>query len=537
MNIGLIKEVIMVTRHWFYVCALVVIGLIIGLSFLWLPVLWFLILFAPLILLGLFDITQTTRNILRNYPVWGHWRYVMLMIRPMIRAYFVESNQEGRPFSREDRFLVYERAGQTLDTLPFGTQRDVHAVGFEWMMHSLHPKTVNPEASRITIGGDACKQPYSASRLNISAMSFGALSKRAIRALNRGAKQGNFYHNTGEGGLSQYHLREGGDVVWQIGTANFGARKKDGTLDDEMFKDKASHEQVKMIEIKLSQGAKPSHGGILPAAKITKEIAHIRGVEMGEDCVSPPVNPEFNSPRGLMNFVQRLRELSGGKPVGFKLCIGHWTEFMGICKAMLETDIYPDFITVDGAEGGTGAAPLEFSNFLGTPLNEGIIFVNNCLVGINKRDKIRVIASGKVITGFDLAVKLALGADLCNSARGMMFALGCVQSVRCNTNTCPTGIATQDPYRAYAINVKEKAPRVHHFHDATVESFLDMLGAAGLECPDDLLPSHIYRRVNEAEVRHYDEIYTYLEPGQLISGKNLSPHFQAAWQNADVDTF
>ncbi len=527
-----------VIRYWFYlavILSLAIIGVIYYLV--WPPVLWFLFLVVPLALVGLYDILQTHRNILRNYPVWGHWRYILLYIRPMIQSYFVETNLSGRPFSREQHTLVLERATQVLDTLPFGTQREVTAVGYEWMSHSLNPKKANPKSARILIGGDQCQQPYLASRLNVSAMSYGALSKNAIRALNRGAKQGGFYHNTGEGGLSHYHLREGGDLVWQIGTANFGCRKENGDFDPALFKEKSRLTQVKMIEIKLSQGAKPSHGGILPAAKISHEIAKIRGVKMGEDCLSPPVNPAFSTPVELMQFVAQLRELSGGKPVGFKLCIGRHYEFMAICKAMLKTGILPDFITVDGAEGGTGAAPIEFSNRLGTPLNEGIIFVHNCLVGTNLRDKIRIIASGKVITGFDMVVKLALGADLCNCARGMLFSIGCVQSLRCNTNMCPTGVATQDPARAFAVNVKEKAPRVHHFHDATIESFLEVLGAAGMEDPEQLGPQTIFRRISEAEAKHYDEIYRFLSPGQLLEQQDLPESYVKSWERANPDSY
>jgi glutamate synthase domain-containing protein 2 len=527
----------MVLRLWFYVCSIIMLVLV-GLIYLaWPPILWALIIVIPLILLGLYDVLQPRFNLLRNYPIWGYWRYLSLSIRPMLQQYFIATNQSGRPFNRESRELVYERALQTLDTLPFGTQCDVRSVGYEWMSHSLKPQKVKEETSRILIGGANCKQPYLASRLNISAMSFGALSKRAIRALNRGAKMGNFYHNTGEGGLSEYHLAEGGDIVWQIGTANFGTRKKNGDFDPALFQIKSQHEHVKMIEIKLSQGAKPSHGGILPEAKITEEIAKIRGIEMGEDCISPPTNPAFSTPRELVHFIAQLRELSGGKPVGFKLCIGHRSEFLSICKAMLETGIYPDFITVDGSEGGTGAAPIEFSNYLGTPLNEGIIFVHNALTGLNIRDKIRIIASGKVITGFDMAVKIALGADICNSARGMMFALGCVQSLRCNKNTCPTGIATQDPRRVYALNVQNKAPRVHHFHDATIKSFLEVLGAAGLASPEALKPHHIFRRINESEALHYDEIYLFLKPGQLLQTKDLPETFQVDWPKASADQF
>src|SRR3990167_2797761 len=526
-----------VVRYWFYVCAVLSLLIIGFVAHFWPPIIWFLIIVLPLIALGLYDIFQTHHNILRNYPVWGHWRFLSLSIRPMIQRYFIEDNLNGKPFNHEQFQLVIERATKTLDTLPFGTQYDVRAVGYEWLTHSLNPKVVDKDSMRILIGNEQCKKPYLASRLNISAMSYGAISKNAVRALNRGAKIGGFYQNTGEGGLSQYHLSEGGDLVWQLGTACFGCRTEDGQFDPNLFREKAQLEQIKMIEVKLSQGAKPSHGGILPAAKITPEIAKIRGIPMGKDCISPPTNPAFSTPIGLMKYIEQLKALSGGKPIGFKLCIGQPKEFMGICKAMLETGILPDFITVDGAEGGTGAAPVEFSDYIGTPLNEGIILVHNCLKGINVRDKVRIIASCKIITGFDMAVKIALGADLCHSARGMMFAVGCIQSLRCNQNTCPTGVATQDKTRMYALNVSEKAPRVHHFHDATVHSLLEVIGAAGLTSPDELEPKHIYRRINEAEVKHYNEIYPFLEAGQLLIGEDLPSAYQSEWAVASAEAF
>lgn len=527
----------MVFRYWFYIYTVLALAFVALLYTITIEALWLLVIIIPLLLVGLYDILQRSRNILRNYPLWGHWRYILLSIRPMIQQYFIATNLSERPFNMENRELVKERATQTLDSLPFGTQRDVRSLNYEWMNHSIAPKKPDEETARITIGNEQCSQPYSASRLNISAMSYGALSSHAIRALNRGAKEGQFYHNTGEGGLSHYHLREGGDIVWQIGTGCFGCRASDGGFDPKQFEEKAQLDAVKMIEIKISQGAKPSHGGILPADKITPEIAKIRGIPMGEDCLSPPHHPGFSTPRELLHFVKQLRELSGGKPTGFKLCIGQPSEFMGICKAMLATGIYPDFITVDGSEGGTGAAPVEFSNYLGTPLNDAIILVRNCLVGIGAKDKIKIISSGKIITGFDINLKLALGADLCNSARGMMFALGCVQSLRCNKNTCPTGVATQDPGRIYSLNIDDKAPRVQHFHKATIDSFLEVLGAAGLRRAEDLQPRHVYRRISPHEAKHYDEIYTFLNPGQLANEDNLPTQYSQEWQLAEVDRF
>lgn len=527
----------MLVRHRFYIVTTLGLLLTAGIAMVWRPILWALIPEGLLILLGIYDILQPHRNILRNYPIWGHFRYLSLKIRPMIQQYFIADDLSEKPFSREQRQLVYERATRTLDTLPFGTRRDVSAVGYEWMVHSLAPQQPSEEGSRIVVGGPLCLQAYSASRLNISALSFGAISKNAILALNRGAKMGGFYHNTGEGGLSQYHLREGGDVVWQIGTAYFGCRDAAGKFDPAEFQKKAAYPQVKMIELKLSQGAKPAHGGILPGVKITPEIAEIRNIPMGQDCISPPAHSTFSTPEGLCHFIAELRQLAAGKPIGFKLCLGNPWEFMGICKAFVKTGIYPDFITVDGAEGGTGAAPLEFANRIGVPLEEGLIFIHNCLVGVDLRQHIRLICSGKIITGFDMASKIALGADICNSARGMMFALGCVQSLRCNTNECPTGVATQDPGRTYALKVSEKAPRVHAFHEATVKSFLEVIGACGIFSPSQLTPQHVCRRLAEANIKPYSAIYHYLEPGQLLRDEALPGPYQPWWQRASAERF
>ncbi len=491
-----------------------------------------------LIGVGIYDIFQKRYNILRIYPIIGHLRYILLAIRPQIRAYFIESDQDGRPFSREDRFSVYSRAEKANDTVPFGTQRDVNKPGFSSIHHSLRPVVTSETESRIIVGNEQCKKPYSASRINISAMSFGAISKNAVRALNRGAKIGRFAHNTGEGGLSSYHLIEGGDIIWQIGTGYFGCRTKDGNFDANQFKNKSKNKAVKMIEIKLSQGAKPSHGGILPAEKVTKEIAEIRGIPMGKDCVSPPAHTAFSTPKGLLQFVKEVRDLSGGKPTGFKLCIGDKCEFMAIVKAMLETQIYPDFITVDGAEGGTGAAPMEFADFIGLPLNEGLPFVHSVLKGAGLRKHIRIIASGKIISGFDIITKLALGADMCNSARGMMFSLGCVQSRRCHLNTCPTGVATQKPSRMYALDVDNKAPRVANFHDAIIKAMLDILGASGLTKIKDLKPWHVYYRTGVAEVQTYSELYTFMKEGQLLGDdKDIPDEFKTIWKKSSANCF
>lgn len=522
-------------KKLFYFSSIFALLFIFLVQFFWPPIWYLLILVIPYIALGFYDLS-TSHNILRNYPVLGHFRYMFEFIRPEIQQYFVQTNQSGRPYSREQRSLIYQRAKHVEDTLPFGTQQNITAIGYELAYHSLNPQVVAETEQRIVIGGPECKHPYSASRLNISAMSFGALSPNAIMAMNKGAKLGNFAQNTGEGGLSKYHLEPGGDIFWQIGTGYFGCRTKDGNFDQNLFKEKATHPQVKMIEIKLSQGAKPSHGGILPGSKVNAEIASYRGVEIGEDCVSPPAHTAFDSPKGLLEFVAKLRKLSEGKPIGFKLCIGARKEFMGICKAMLSTGILPDFITVDGAEGGTGAAPLEFSNRLGTPINEALVFVHSCLLGINVRDKIRIIASGKIATGFDMVTKVALGADLCNAARGMMFAVGCIQALRCNTNTCPTGVATQDPSRMKAVVPDEKCNHVRNFHDATVKSFLDITGAMGFDDPEKLTPDVIYRRVSDETTKTYAEIYKYLQPGELLEEK-ISNDYALDWALASPDHF
>lgn len=523
-------------RRLFWILSLIFFGFVAIVSQYWSDIVYLLIILVPLFILGVHDILQKKLNILRLYPVVGHLRFLLQAIRPQIQQYFIESNTDGKPFSREERELVYNRAKNLLDVLPFGTQRNVHESGFDSINHSMAPKEVDEAELRIIVGGPQCKKPYNASRLNISAMSFGAISKNAIRALNRGAKMGNFCHNTGEGGLSKYHLIEGGDLIWQLGTAYFGCRTKEGRFDAELFKSKANVDQVKMIEIKISQGAKPGHGGLLLAAKITPEIAEIRHVEMGKDVLSPPYHTEFSTPRGLLQFIVQLRELTDGKPIGFKFCVGKRSEFLGVCKAMLETGIYPDFITVDGAEGGTGAAPVEFVDFVGVPLDEGLVFVHNALVGVGLREHIRIIASGKVISSFDLICKLALGADMCNSARGMMFAIGCIQSRRCHNNLCPTGVATQKPDRVYALDIDDKAPRVKNFHHNTLKSFREVLGAAGLSKISELTPGYIYKVVSTSVIKHYDEIYEFLTPKQLLEGP-IPADYQDAWEQAHPDKF
>ncbi|WP_316800830.1 FMN-binding glutamate synthase family protein [Pedobacter frigidisoli] len=483
------------------------------------PFLWWTFIFTgPFVILGIYDLYQPKHSIVRNYPVFGRLRYFMEELRPKVYQYFVESDTNGTPYNRLNRSLIYQRAKTDNDTIPFGTQLNVYENNYEWLSHSIaaishHELNSDP---RVMVGGPDCKQPYSASIYNISAMSFGSLSQNAILALNGGAKLGNFAHNTGEGGISDYHRQPGGDLIWQIGTGYFGCRNDDGTFNYEAYAERAHTDQVKMIEIKLSQGAKPGHGGMLPAKKVTAEVARIRLVPEGKDVLSPPAHSAFNTPIGLLEFVKRLRDLSGGKPVGFKLCIGRKSEFYAICKAMIETGIYPDFITVDGGEGGTGAAPQEFSNSVGMPLREGVAFVYDVLNGFDLKKHIKIIASGKVATGFDLVKNIALGADMCNAARGMMFALGCIQALECNSNTCPTGVATQDQSLMKGLVVEDKKVRVKNFHNLTVASAVELLGAAGLREPHQLSRAYINRRVSSSVMQSYLETYPYIPAGSLL---------------------
>jgi glutamate synthase domain-containing protein 2 len=440
------------------------------------------------------------------------------------------------PFSRDTRAVIYQRAKMVLDKRPFGTQEDVYKEGYEWMHHSMAPKAHTGGEFRVTIGGPDCTRPYSASVFNISAMSFGALSPNAVRALNAGAKKGGFAHDTGEGGFSPYHRENGGDIIWEIGSGYFGCRNRDGSFNPELFAKVASTDQIKMVELKVSQGAKPGHGGVLPAAKVSEEISLIRGVPMGEDCISPANHRAFSTPVGMMEFIGEMRRLSGGKPTGFKLCIGHKWEFLAICKAMLQTGIYPDFIVVDGNEGGTGAAPLEFMDHLGMPMREGVNFVHNALIGINARDRIRIGASGKIATAFDMARAMAIGADWCNSARGFMFALGCIQSLSCHTDRCPTGVTTQDPTRNRALVVPHKIERVYNYHHATLHALAELLAAAGLEHPSELRPIHFSQRKTTTEVQTFTKLYPSLRPGELIDGTS-DPRFREAWAMARAESF
>ena len=497
---------------------------------------WLFLIAGILSGLGVFDLVQTTHNLMRNYPVSGRLRWLLEGIRPQIRQYFIESDIDGAPFDRNERTLVYERAKNLHAEQPFGTEDDVYAPGYEWFAHSIAPAKQAEAPFRAELGGPDCKRPYSMALLNVSAMSFGALSSNAIRALNLGAKLGGFAHDTGEGGLTRYHLENGGDLVWELGSGYFGCRTKDGRFDPEQFKDKVNVDSVKCVSIKLSQGAKPGLGGVMPGAKVTPEIAEIRGVPVGVKCVSPPSHSAFSTPRELLQFVAQLRDLSEGRPTGFKLCIGHRSEFLAVCKAMIDMKIYPDFIIVDGGEGGTGAAPLEFENHVGSPLTEALIFVHNALVGCGLRDKIKIGCSGKVDSGYAMAQRIALGADYCNAARAMMFALGCVQSQKCQTNRCPTGVATQDPRRSRAIVVPTKAERVYQFQRETAESFNQFIAAMGLTDPSELGPDLLYRRVSETEVRRYDQIYHYLESGELLAGTSHEIYLRD-WTAADPDRF
>jgi len=495
----------------------------------WPHVLWSLIFLLPVGILGVIDMVQTKQTVRRLYPFFGRFRYMLEAIRPEIQQYFVESETSGTPVPREFRSLIYQRAKGARDTRPFGTVFDVDRDGYEWMNHSLVPRTPVDMHPRVKFGGKDCKKPYLASPLNISAMSYGALSQNAIMALNRGAKLGGFSHNTGEGSLSPYHLEHGGDIVWQIGTGYFGCRDEEGAFSPTSFAKSASLEVVKMIEIKLSQGAKPGHGGILPAAKLTEEIARIRHVPMGKDVVSPAAHTAFKTPAELLDFIVRLRELSGGKPIGFKLCVGRRDEFLGICKAMLKSGVTPDFITVDGGEGGTGAAPTEMTNSVGTPLRDALIFVNQALIGIGLRDQVRIIASGKVFTAFHMLRVMALGADTINSARGMMMALGCIQSRSCNTNNCPTGIATTEKSRSDGLDVTDKGVRVANFHKATVENLVELIAAAGLESIGDLEPRHINRRIQGTDIKTYAQLHPQIDPGCLLNEATVPVEWRDDW--------
>lgn len=521
----------------FVICGILALASAIGLIWSW----WMLIpffLFAALFALGLSDLSQLDHSILRNYPILGHMRFLFEGIRPEIRQYLIESDQDEEPFSRDARSLVYQRAKGVEDKRPFGTRMRVYDTGYAWVTHSAQPKHLADSNFRVHIGGPSCTQPYDASLYNISAMSFGALSANAILALNTGAKLGDFAHDTGEGGISSYHKAGGGDLIYEVGSGYFGCRNDDGTFSADEFARQAADPQVKMIEVKLSQGAKPGHGGMLPAAKISAEIAKARGLPMGQDCVSPASHSEFSTPIELMEFLGCLRDLSGGKPVGFKLCIGHRREFMCMAKAMIKTGIVPDFIVVDGAEGGTGAAPVEFVNHIGMPMVEGLTFVHNTLRGAGLRDKIKIGAAGKIVSAFDIARTLALGADWCNSARGYMFAIGCIQAQACHTNRCPVGVATQDPKRQRALDPVGKSKRVAQFHRNTLAALGEITGAAGLSHPGEFLPHHLMIRDSDAHMVSGNQAFPYLPEGFLLGKAEADPGgYYNRWKRASADGF
>lgn len=497
------------------------------------------VIFASLAALGLRDLVQPRHSVLRNYPLIGHIRFMLESIRPEIRQYLLETDHDEEPFSRNSRSLVYQRAKGVEDKRPFGTSERVYEPGYAWLTHSVVPTEIKNKDFRVTVGGPDCRQPYSTSLYNISAMSFGALSSNAVSALNKGAQMGRFAHDVGEGGISRYHREGGGDLIYQIASGYFGCRDEQGRFDPEKFSAQASDPQVKMIEVKLSQGAKPGHGGMLPASKITPEIAEARGIPMGVDCISPAAHSAFRTPTELVHFIGQLRELSGGKPVGFKLCIGHRREFMCIVKAMISEDIAPDFIVVDGKEGGTGAAPVEFANRVGMPMLEGLSFVHNTLRGAGLRDQIKVAAAGKIISAFDIARALALGADWCNSARGFMFAIGCIQAQACHTNKCPVGVATQDPRRAKAIDVPSKAERVARFHANTLHALGEIAGAAGLTDPGEFLPYHFMFRQKDSEFSDGHEAFPYLPEGFLLDDAEITElaDWHQRWHRASADSF
>jgi len=497
----------------------------------WVPA----VVLVPLAALAVYDVVQRRHAVLRNYPVVGHVRYLLERIRPELQQYFIERNFDGRPYDRDTRSVIYERAKGVHGEQAFGTERKVNDVGYEWVLHSSAPGEPDKQQPKVRVGGPDCTKPYDMALLNVSAMSFGALSANALRALNGGAARGGFAHDTGEGGLTPYHLENGGDLIWEVGSGYFGARTKDGEFDPKLFAEKAAHDQVKCVSLKLSQGAKPGVGGVLPAKKVTKEIAQARGVPQGEKCISPAAHKVFHAPRELVSFIATMRELADGKPTGFKLCVGYRHELLAICKAMVDEQITPDFIVVDGAEGGTGAAPLEYEDHVGTPLTEGLIMVHNALVGTGLRDRIRLGASGKVATGVDIVKRLAQGADYTNAARAMMMAAGCIQAQKCHTNACPVGVATQDPRRARALDVADKTERVFRYQQATVAQAQQMIASLGLAGPHEVHPAMLFRRIDQVRTATYAELYDWLAPGELLDEPPQG--WAGDWAAATPDTF
>ena len=525
-------------RKTFVVISITLLALTTILTYINWKFIFLLLILIPLIAMGLYDMYFAERTIRRNFPLLGRMRYLLTAIGPEMRQYFIETDTDGKPFNRLQRNIVYHRSKKEVDSMPFGTQLDVYKDGYEWINHSIRsiPFSEAKHDPRVIIGSSQCTKPYHASLFNISAMSYGSLSKNAILALNEGAKKGNFYHNTGEGGLSPYHLK-GGDVVWNIGTGYFSCRSFDGKFNLDEFEKRATLETVKMIEIKFSQGAKPGHGGILPKEKVTDEIAAIRLVDKGHDIISPPSHSAFTNPIEFLAFVRLLREKSGGKPIGMKICIGNKSEFLAICKAMIHTKTYIDFVTVDGGEGGTGAAPQEYSDHVGMPLRDGLTFVYDTLNGFGIKDEIKIIASGKVITGFDIIRNLSLGADLCNSARGMMFALGCIQALECHANTCPTGVATQNPALMKGLVPEDKSTRVTRFQSETVKSAVDLMASAGISHPDLVTRDAVSTRINRNKVETFAQTYPELKTGCLLQEETVPDEFLHFWKRAQIDSF
>jgi len=516
-------------RFKFYVGSIIAIALILGLTYYTnnLNILWAFVVVAPVIILGLIDVIQDKHAIRKNYPIIGRLRYTMETLRPAIQQYFVEDDLNGKPFSRRKRSLVYQRAKKVKETVPFGTQLDVYDEGYEWMVHSAYPldSSKMDRHPRVRVGGADCKHPYDLSLYNISAMSYGSLSANAVKAMNLGAKKGGFAHNTGEGGVSPYH-KQGGDLIWQLGTGYFGARATDGNFDPEKYKVTVAHESIKMVELKLSQGAKPGKGGILPAIKNTLEISKIRGVEPHKPVNSPSGHRAFSNPEGLMHFIKKLRDLSGGKPVGFKLCIGSEQEFYDMCKAMISTGIKPDFITIDGGEGGTGAAPVEFSDSMGMPMHDGLSFAVDALIGFDLKKDIKVIAAGRITSAFGMVKALALGADACYSARAMMMAVGCIQALECHSNKCPTGVATQDQKLMKGLDVPDKSERVYNFHKKTMYIFVDMMAAAGIDHSSKIQRKHVFKRTTVGVVKRYDQIFPNMPTGCCLNTDKIPEVFK-----------
>ncbi len=522
--------------RFFVLAALVVLGAFTLLAaVLGGPGWWVLLaLIVLLVVVAVHDLVQKKHSILRNYPVLGHLRFLLESIRPELQQYFIERNYDGRPYDRDTRSSIYQRAKGVAEEQPFGTERDVNEIGYEYLVHSTRPVKVAEEPPRVRIGGPECTRPYDMALLNVSAMSFGALSANALSALNAGAAAGGFAHDTGEGGISRYH-RRGGDLVWELGSGYFGARTDDGGFDEAAFADKAADDQIKLVSLKLSQGAKPGIGGVLPASKVTREIAEARDVPQGQKCVSPSYHRVFSTPRELVLFLARMRELAGGKPTGFKLCVGSRSDVLGICKAMLAEDVTPDFVVVDGAEGGTGAAPLEYEDHVGSPLTEGLMTMHNALVGVGLRDRVKIGASGKVATGVDIVKRIVQGADYTNAARAMMMAVGCIQAQTCHTNTCPVGVATQDPKRMRALDVPDKTARVQRYQQATVEQAMQVMASMGLEGPHQLTPHMLRRRIDHSRTESYAELFEHLSPGQLLG--EPPPGWARDWAIADPDAF